>query len=175
MHPEERVLNLRINRVVQEVDMVLKDELNVRWFDPSPTDKLRLLTLALWRERYRVSIPWIVRLLVPFWKGRYAKYNTARGIGTTIATLCGKKSEEIIKERLAIEFPENDNLHRYTAQEQQRQWAYVWDRNPPVQDWTEARATVRKYLTRLRTERRERRKFQKSQQKRNYRGNPWIE
>lgn len=175
MVKEERVLVRRVMKVEAEVQEILKRVFQVKWFKPKQEDALRLLVLAQWQEKYRVSIEWILRHLVPIWRASFTKYEQSGGIGVSISTLTGKKSEAILQERLKKEFPNQENIAGWKSQEQSRQWAKVWDHRVIKEDWTNPSKTVREYQKKMTVERRYLRKFQHEQQKRKYRGNPWID
>lgn len=174
MEKPERVLMRKVMAIGAEVETILKKEFSVQWFKPSAEDSLRLLILGQWRERYRISVTQILRWLIPIWREQFTKFSQGKGIGVSISTLTGKKSEEILKERIGKEFPEQEHLARWKSQEQQRQWEQVCDRGVVKEDWEHPRAMVAAYQKRVQSERRLRKKFAQEQQKRNYRGNPWI-
>src|SRR6266700_4834685 len=92
---------LKVSAVVEEV---LKRDFAVSWCKPSLEDQLRLLTLTGWEQKYKVSIKWMLQQLVPFWKKRFARYQKGQGLGFRIATLVGKKSEQMLQQRIGEQF-----------------------------------------------------------------------
>jgi hypothetical protein len=171
---QERILTQRVMKVEALVQEIVKREFAVRWFKPKEEDAIRLLILQQWSEKYKVSVEWILRHLVPIWRTSFAKYQSTGGLGVNIATLVGKKSELILQERLKKEFPDGENLAAWQSKEQSRQWQRFWDQDPKSEDWEFPGTAVKQYQKQMARERRWRKKFQHEQQKRRYRGNPWT-
>lgn len=174
MDLRERVLLRKVMGIVARVETQLKKEFGVGWFRLRQEDEIRLLKLEGWEEKYKVSVEWILRQLVPFWRDKYSKYSKKVGLGVTVATLTGKKSEEILQQRIAEEFPDKENLARWKATAQQRQWDIVWDGAKRKEDWLEPGKTIRKYRNRMERERQERKEWAEQTRKRHYRNNPWL-
>jgi hypothetical protein len=174
MDVRERVLLRKVMGIVARVENQLKKEFGVGWFRLKQEDEIRLLRLEGWEEKYKVPVEWILRQLVPFWREKYSKYSKKVGLGVTVATLTGKKSEEILQQRIAEEFPDGENIARWKVREQQRQWEIVSDRSNGREDWMEPGKTLKKYRTRMERERQERQTWATKTKKRRYRNNPWI-
>jgi hypothetical protein len=113
-------LERRVAHVRSIVDDVLKEEFGRRLYRLKREDELRLLVLLTWKERYKVSVKWILKFLIPIWSSKFAKYKTKTSLGCRVATLVGKRSEEIIRERLDKEFPHQENIRDYKERERIR-------------------------------------------------------
>ena len=160
--------------VAAEVEAILKRDYGVRWFRVKVNDQLRLLRLKQWEEKYRVPMEWILAQLIPFWREKYSKYQRSQGgFGVTVATLVGSVSEEVLRGKIKHMFPDGENLQRWRAREQLRQWTVVWDRRETRFSEDPVRA-VREYRDVIQRERRGRKKWMKILAKRPYRGNPWV-
>lgn len=172
----DSVLWMKMMQIETRVEIVLKEDLGVSWFKPSMEDKLRLLTLEGWEEKYRVSLNWILVQLVPFWRKRFVSYRKVGGksLGVSVATLVGKKSEEILKQKLSEQFPDGENLARWRVREQARQWDISWDQPIRVEDWEHPQETILRYQRRMVAERRERKSWVAKRKRRRYRDNPWV-
>lgn len=173
MTPEERRLLSLSSMMTQRVEEIMKKQFGVSYFRLSKEDELRLLTLLGWEIQYKISLDWILMKLVPVWRSRFGKFKRKQAFGTRVSTLVGKKSEEILKEAIAKELP--DNIEHWKGLEQNRQWELVRDRGFSKEDWTDARKQIRRYVKACEQERENRRKFSKRMAKRNYRNNPWTE
>src|ERR1700722_948959 len=81
-------------------------------------ERYRLLRLRVWTELYQVDLLYILSKLLPFWsnwipkKSKYVKKGD--GLGVRIATLTGKKSEQMLVEFIKQDFPSETHklLHR---------------------------------------------------------------
>src|ERR1700744_5083717 len=95
-----------------EIDTVLRTNFGKQLYYPKQDDQYRLLRLKMWCERYKVSLPYILGVLIPHFeflankhRGR-AKGSVSKGIGTTIANLTGQASEKLLVERIAKDYPD---------------------------------------------------------------------
>jgi hypothetical protein len=102
------------------VNEVLQESFNRRLYNLKHDDELRLLTLYAWRDRYKVSIKWMLKLLIPIWSKKFARFKIKSSLGCRVATLVGKKSEEIIRERLWRDFPHGENKDNWRQTEQDK-------------------------------------------------------
>lgn len=155
------------------VEEVVKREFGVRFWNLKPEDEIRCLRLQQWEEKYRVPLDFILRTIVPVWKKKFARYSQG-AFGVKIPTLVGKKSEEILKERLKELYPDGENHEQRRAQEQQRQWNYYREGIRVSEDWITPIRAAKRYQERMAKERLRRSGFEKQARKRPYRGNPWV-
>lgn len=173
MDKRQRLLQSRALRVAGLLEKIGKRDFGLLWIKVKPEDEIRLLRLAGWEEKYKVTISWILHQLVPIWRRKYAGYQAA-GLGVSVATLTGKKSEEILKKRITEEYPSGENVAIWKAKEQDRQWANLWDEPVGKMDWTKPEETLDKYHRRMAKEREGRKAYARIAQRRKYRNNPWL-
>lgn len=170
----ERILIRKGMKISLEVETVLKRKFGIKWFRPSEEDELRLLRLDQWREKYHVTLTWMLMELIPYWRKKYSQYGNGSGMGVTVATLTGEISERIIVSRIKEVFPDNQLERAWRAKEQDSQWEEIFDRGRCREDWDNPQIALRQYRNRILEERGERQKWQKKLSQRRYRGNPWL-
>lgn len=170
----DSMLLMKMMGVAARVEEVLKQSLSVSWFLPSQEDQLRLLVLEGWEEKYRISLDWMLKQLVPYWRSRFTRYRKSKSMGVSIATLIGKKSEEFLRQRILEAYPDGENLLQWKMGEQARQWSVEWDNPPKKEDWENPREVITQYQKRMTVERRERKTWMAKRKRRRYRNNPWI-
>ncbi len=174
MHMQERILLRRSLAITAEIENILKRDYDVEFFKPSVEDQIRLLRIGQWRERHSVSLQWILKQLIPFWRSRHARYNKRAVLGTKIPTFIGRVSETYLLEQIAAQFPNGENHAHWRVREQDRQFHKIWD-GPTRENWNDPEAMVIMYAKRMAVERGERHEFQEKMQKRPHRNNPWME
>lgn len=76
----------------------------------SLTDKYRLLKFRNWMERYKISLEFILDTLLPYYQRRFKTENHKKGLGVKVTTLTGKKSEQIISDKVFEQFPNGENI-----------------------------------------------------------------
>ena len=84
------------------------------------TDELRLLVLFNWRDKHVVSVLWMLRKLLPIWHKKFSRFKKNAALGCTVPVLVGRKSEEIIQEHIAREFPAGENQREQRERQRQR-------------------------------------------------------
>lgn len=106
-----------------DVDRILRQSFSKQLYNPKHEDQVRLLKLRMWEQKYRVSLKYILDTLVPHYE-KLGKRKTGRanskGLGTTIAILTGPAAEEYLCERIAKDFPDNENVIDWKEKERQR-------------------------------------------------------
>jgi hypothetical protein len=117
---EKLRLQKRIFRLRVIINEVLKEDFNRRLYNLKHDDELRLLTLYTWRDRYRVSIRWMLKFLIKIWSKQFSRFKVKSSLGCRVATLVGRKSEEIIRERIFREFPNGENKSTWQQAEKDR-------------------------------------------------------
>jgi hypothetical protein len=174
---EERAIWMKAAAVSSLVEKILKRDFGVLWFKPSQEDELRLIRLLQWRERYHIGVGWMLRQLIPYWRQRFSQYSRHKqGLGVTISTLVGKKSEEIIKCKILLEFPDEQLRKAWQSAQQQIQWAEIWDSSEnKKENWDQPGKAIAEYQRKISLERTERQRCQQKLQRRRYRNNPWLE
>lgn len=173
----ERVLDRKKMAIVGIVEACAKQEFRCSYYRLKPADEVRLLRLAQLEEKYKVPASWILKVLVPIWQG-VRKTRGGSGLGITISTLVGKKSEEILKQQIESTFPDGENYRRARSREQERQWRMVQEEDGATSnlrmDWKAPREAIEKYKSRVRAERQGRARWAEQALRKPYRGNPWI-
>lgn len=169
----ERVILRKCMGITARVEDSAKREFGVQWFRPKLEDQLRLLTLEHWEEKYRVKLEWMLQQLIPYWRERYTKFRKGTGLGVSIATLTGRKSEERLRQRILETWPEGEQIESWRQRERERQVAAVLDHGNGREDWEDLKASLQKYQRRMASAREERRRLARELSRRNYRNNPW--
>lgn len=179
---QKRIFHLRI--IINEV---LQEDFNRRLYNLKHDDELRLLTLYTWRDRYKVSIKWMLKFLIKIWSKQFSRFRIKSALGCRVATLVGKKSEEIIREKLWKEFPNNENKSNWAQSEKDKIISLI---KPSKEKRKKVRYTsllqahnpqdfIRKYKKELKWKSKEKRlssrnkKELKEIKNKCYRNNPW--
>jgi hypothetical protein len=82
-------------------------------------DELRLLTLWVWSTKYKVSIRYMLQVLLPIWRKRF-KTEGSRGMGCKVPLLVGVASNRILLEAIVRDYPDNANLTDWALREKLR-------------------------------------------------------
>lgn len=172
MNASEKALEHRRRLVASRMESFVKTNLKLRWWKLKLEDEYRLIRLLQWEEKYQVSMEWMLHLLLPIWKKMYGRYQR-NGIGVTIATLTGKKSEEIVVQHIQEEFPDRENREQWKARQQTKQFESTKD--IPLRKLPEGMDEfLQGYLARMARQRVERSQFARKMRRRNWRMNPWL-
>ena len=114
-------LNKHAAEVINELEIALKEHFprrTVRWLPER--QRVRLVVLKTWAERYQVSLHYVVDTLIIVF-GRSVARQRKRGFGLpiTVRALVSRGSEEVLQTCLREEFPGNqrEDLWRQQAQE----------------------------------------------------------
>ena len=86
-------------------------------------NRYRLLTLKVWMDKYKISLRFILQTLVPFWEkflNKRTKKLKSKGLNVQIATLVGKKSEQILQESITNAFPHNEHKQLWVMNHKER-------------------------------------------------------
>lgn len=181
-------LEMTTNLFIQEVEAALskmKDE-KVRLFLPQ-NDKYRLLKLKLWTEKYSVDLYYIISKLVPIWASfirRQSKALKSQGLGVRVATLTGKKSEQLLQDLIAKDFSSDQNKLLHRINEQNRILNEVVESKDGIKtesdsvknilDFPSPKGYMRYYKRRIRRQLKYRNLIIEEMMKYPYRGNPFI-
>lgn len=110
------LIQTEITKIFDEVETELKKSFGKSLFRPKQDDQYRLLRLRVWSERYKVSISYILSVLIPHFERISNKYRgnarstVSKGIGTTISVLTGQAAESILVEHLERSYPDNEHV-----------------------------------------------------------------
>jgi hypothetical protein len=196
----------RLPRIVkdytQKVETVLssisKEKVKL-WL--SKQDEYRLLTLRTWELKYKVDLTNILQILLPFWntlvKTRSRK--VLKGLGIRVTTLTGKKSEQVLKEKLLLQYPHQENkllymnhnreriIQKYLKQLEKRSDDGIRSHSDPSRMYTEdgrpktltdfstPEAFVRYYRKLIKKESLAREEVEQELKRYPYRGNPFLQ
>lgn len=158
-----------------QVDRTAQQLLNKQFFGtPSLEDQYRLLTLRMWMIKYRVTLEFILSVLVPFWAGKFQsrKRTNDKALGVRIATLSGSVSEKILQTAIKNTYPNGENEISWRA-EAQEEYMKVSGTLGSVDNHPEN--FIEEYVRRCLKVRHQNRKLIESGRftRRSYRGNPW--
>lgn len=136
----------------------------------------RMLKLETWSRKYKVSIAYILRVLIPVWKA--VAERKQRKFKLIPAQLTGHKSEEILKQRIEEDYPDRQNVRDWKWSERERalvlerDFAEVEERTVPLLSLDH----VKRYQKRILRKRRalDEAVSAKGRKRRTYRGNPWL-
>jgi hypothetical protein len=108
-------------RFENTVQMTLGDGSNVRFI--SIGDRRRLTVLWVWEQRYRVSVEWILEVLLRVYskaRMRAAPKRKIKGLPVSVKTLVSKASEAILQQELNRQYPWNEHIEIWRQYEQDR-------------------------------------------------------
>lgn len=84
------------------------------WLPTGPAADLRMLTLVVWRTRYRVTLEWLLDAVLTRFKNQRrlpaAKDPEELSLGVPAALLVSEAARTSVEERLLREFPDQENL-----------------------------------------------------------------
>ena len=105
-----------LSKLELEIDAILRTKLDKNLFSVKRDDLLRLTRLVVWSERYSVSLDYIIEKLVPHFEKMSQRHYVRRragpskGLGVSIAVLTGQVAEEKLREFIAKDFPDDENI-----------------------------------------------------------------
>jgi hypothetical protein len=166
-------IDRRVRQIAGRVEQIVKEEFGVNYWNLKEEDEIRCLRLQQWEDRYKVSLRFILKTIVPIWKQKFARYTTG-AFGVKIPTLVGDKSEEILKQKVLELFPDGENIRQWKSIKQQAQWNHYREGIRQKENWESPRDAVREYQQRMNRERELRKEFEKAARLRPYRNNPWV-
>lgn len=186
LRQEKARLARRIFRIRVIVNEILQESFGRRLYNLKHDDELRLLTLYAWRDRYKVTIKWILKTLIPIWHKKFARFKVRSALGCRVATLVGKKSEEIIREKLWRDFPHKENVKDWKQKEKQRILELVGGRSnrrkaryESIVEAPNPESFIKQYKREIKWQTSEMKMSSKNQKEvsqlkhKNFRNNPW--
>lgn len=175
------ILSSVLDQIRYEVDSILRKEFGTQLFQMKADDAIRLLRLRVWSTRYKVSVCYILKRLIPHFK-KYAsnfrrRYND-KGIGVTIAVLTGKVAEQKLKEFIARDFESGENAIEWREKEQARcldllHTNELVGRPKPFLHYKSVKSFIQSYEKRIAIMNREDNKLIKKLAKQPWRNNPF--
>ena len=106
-------------RFVNTVQMTLGDRINVSFLPIR--DRRRLTVLWVWEQRYRVSVEWILEVLLRVYfkaRVRAVPKRKIKGLPVSVKTLVSKASEAILQQELNRQYPWDDHIEIWRQYEQ---------------------------------------------------------
>ncbi len=82
------------------------------WLKLDTTAQIRLLNLKVWTLRYNVSLEFILTTLIRYYQKHNPSARTSSALGFSPAQLCGRASEEIVREAVKEQMPDNASKAR---------------------------------------------------------------
>src|ERR1035437_6698310 len=85
-----------------------------------PTDRIRLGILQVWAERHKVTLGYVGRTLLAYWRSRPFMLRKKKKKGllvVTVASLTSPKSEVIIEQAILRDFPDGQNVFEWHKRE----------------------------------------------------------
>lgn len=183
---ERRELLKRTFQIRALVDRILLEEFDRQIFRLSKLDGYRLLTLWVWQQRYHVSIRFMLKKLVPYYLKAIEKRHrvSKNSLGIRIQTLVGKRSEELVREAIQQEYPNQEHIglwlwnqrRKILSRRELEQADEFQIRSKSILDYRKPEAYVRAYRRRMAEEKKafEKQCQSKSNRLRPYRGNPFV-
>lgn len=100
------------SKLCTEINTALQNTLGKSLWNVSETNRLKLYNLWIWSERHKVSLDYILSVLVPYFS-RGVERRTGRrskGLGVSIPVLTGTVAEEILQKAITKDFADGDNI-----------------------------------------------------------------
>jgi len=172
-----------LQREVERVVSKLRKE-KFRFFNLPQNERYRLLKLRNWQEMYSVDLNYILGKLLPLWESWLPKKSKRSihgyGLGIRLATLTGKKSEQMLQEFIKQDFPSEQNktmrrsykqdviLKKYLSEDGIR------TESKTLLDFGHPKGYLQYYRKRMQRQNARIDKITQEFQKRPYRGNPFC-
>lgn len=172
--------------VTHEVDSELQQQFGKQFWKITELDKLRLLKLKVWGVKYRVTLGYILGVVMTFYWDRLPKQvrekvKGSRSLGVRIATLVSKGSEKALVDAIARDFPNGENISVYKEEERNRIAALLDEednelpvaRTKAVLSYKTMSAFVESYTRKVASKKRAMAKLETKMKKMPWRENPW--
>lgn len=168
-------------RIASEVTTALEASTGRTIWHLSETNRFKLYRLWIWKQRYKVTLEYILGVLVPYFTKGVEKRTgkKSKGLGISIPVLCGDVAEEILQERIARDFPDGEHLSHYREEEKERISAII---TPPSDFPTRVRKSLQfaslddeasAYKKSINRSVRKSSNIDRKMKKIPFRGNPW--
>lgn len=181
---ELRELELRPARVRRRVNEITERRWGKSLFRTRTEDQIRLLKLIVWQERYKVSMEYILSILVPVFLDRLpARYRQKKSLGVRISTLTGRAAERILKDAIKRQYRSEENIGQWAFDRKEEILEARWEDGEHVLPHPPsilAYASPAKYMAAYRKRIRQREEWlthqdaQQINRRRKYRMNPWL-
>jgi hypothetical protein len=173
-----------LEKVVTAVDNALQKVYpNKKLWKITELDSCRLTRLLVWRERYGVSLEYILEVLLShYYSGlpglRRSGAVSSRSLGIRIGTLTGDNSLAVIRDHLEQDFPDGNNIQAAKEEAKERIAELLDDELPKKHKGVLQFATLDRFVhayTRYAEIRREGTlRVANKMRKLHWRNNPWL-
>lgn len=119
LNAESQRTERRVKLAKQLLDDALQEQ-GRHLYSLKRADELRLLVLFNWRDKHSVGVLWMLRKLLPIWHKKFSRFRKNAALGCQVPVLVGRKSEEIVQEHIAREFPAGENQREQRERQRQR-------------------------------------------------------
>lgn len=190
---EQRALKFKQARMLGIINRILEQEFQRKIYNCPESNQMRLLIFDVWRQKYKVSLRFILRAILPTYLKASEKYGKQRGgpprglkaLGIPIPMITGKKSEEVLQFWLGRAYPDRENYSMWRQRARRR----VIDKRlgndeedeyrPRLRNLLECNSIeeyVKRYGKRIKEERKLRNDIESAANNkvRPYRDSPWI-
>lgn len=178
----EKLLARKAARNALRIGTCLRVHHAVKWFRPSTEDVIRLLKLQQWETLLSMPIETQLGILIPVWQKKFTRFQRHQGgMGVTVATLVGKKSEEILKDWI-FSHPYNgfQQAQRNDDQRSQLFWMQLQETKLEEEEleeadvWAKPGLAMRNYKENMKKKRKQAEQWQQTLAEKPYRGNPFL-
>lgn len=181
VNTEMRVLESKVLRLQAGLKKIMEEDFGRKLWDVSRQDALRLLTLEVWQERYKVPVRYMLKTILPFWHSVISKRSRRRaknnGLGCKIVQLVSRRSEDVLVEQILKDYPSGENVLDWRMRQRAEQVLPKREGRPgTLLKAPEVEQFAANYA---KTIGRRQRKMTKAQansarKRRRYRDNPWL-
>jgi hypothetical protein len=184
---EKKLLNRLPIRLQNEVNKILEEMYGKLIYRLTPDNRLRLMTLWTWMDRYKVDMRFVLAAVVPYHLERIAngpkrkRKSNPKSLGFAVGTMVGKTSEKILQQAIERGFPNGENLSLWQWERMQevmrkREKEAGEDATATRRQFESIGQYVKAYKRRVYAKRRdfEREQRRTANTRRHYRTNPWT-
>ncbi len=140
----------------------------VRIWDRPPA-LYQILTIRTWVIRYRVSLSWVLRLLLKDRFGRIVAPSKSGGLGLPLRTLCSTATQQYVENEVLRQFPHDENISVWNQKQRSTMLATLRFVKPQK----DLNQFVQAYTKWASQEQENTERFAEKLRRRPWRGNPW--
>lgn len=114
------ISKMYVSRIQKALRLLRQDDRLSLYF--TDKDRIRLLTLRVWEKKYKIDTLTMLHILIPFWDRFMNKRvkRISKSLGVRVATLTGKKSEQILVDTLHQTFPNQENVALWMSSQREQ-------------------------------------------------------
>jgi hypothetical protein len=103
------------------VKSVLGEKHTLQWM--SLSDRQRLTVLLVWEQKYKVSLEWMVEILLEHYQSKRKRIKSGRhyrnpALPVRVVTLVSETSRELVENAIAEHYPNDEHLSAWRARQQ---------------------------------------------------------